>query len=96
MILAKYYFDFSLPVKQTPNQVVTLGCQIVIFSCSSLIVKLKLYHFIALSANICYLYKHRSSQIPDHMHRIKIKTHRGPFQLLTAILDSILNFPLLC
>ena len=60
-------------------------------------VKLKLYHFIALSAQICYLYKHRSNQIRDCMHRIKIKkNHRGPFQLPAAILDSDLNFPFLC
>ena len=57
--MAKYYmyYDFSLPVKQTPHQMVTLGC-LLICSCSYLIVKLKFYHFIALSAKICYLYKH--------------------------------------
>ena len=59
--MAKYYDDFSLPVKQTPHQVVTLGCQLLICSYSYLIVKLKLYHFIALSAKICYLYTHRSN-----------------------------------
>ena len=91
--MAKYYYDFSLPLKQIPHQVVTLGCQILICSCSNLIVKLKLYHFIATSAKICYLYKHRSNQIWDYMHRIKIKDHRGPFQLPAAILGSILNFP---
>ena len=73
--MAKYYYDFSLPVKQTPHQMVTLGYQILICSYSYLIVKLKLYHFIALSAKICYLYKHRSNQIRDCtcMHRIKLK-----------------------
>ena len=87
---------FSLAVKQTPHQVVTLRCQILICTCSFLIVKLKLYHFTALSAKICYLYKHRSNQIWDYMHRIKIKNHRGPFQLPATILDSILNFPFSC
>ena len=82
--MAKYYYDFSLPAKQTPHQVVTRGCQILICTCSYLIVKLKLYHFIALSAKTCYLYKHRSNQIPDYMHKIKIKNHRGPLQLPTA------------
>ena len=71
--MAKYFYDFSLPVKQTPHQVVTLGCQILICTCSYLIVKLKLYHFIALSAKICYLYTHRSNKIWDYMHRLKIK-----------------------
>ena len=65
--MAKYYYDFSLPFKQTPDQVVTLGCPILICSCSYLIVKLKLYHFIALSATIYYLYKHRSNQIRDYI-----------------------------
>ena len=56
---SKDYNDFSLPVKQTPHQVVTLGCPILICSCSYLIVKLKLYHFIALSTTTCYyIYKH--------------------------------------
>ena len=71
--MAKYYYDFSLPVKQTPHQVITLGCQILICTWGCLIAKLKLYHFIALSARICYLYKHRSNQIRDYMHRIKFK-----------------------
>ena len=71
--MAKYYYDFSSPVKQTPHQVVPLGCQILISSSSYLIVKLNLYHFIALSANICYLYKHRSNQTRDYMHKIKKK-----------------------
>ena len=71
--MAKYYYDFSLPVKQTFHQVVILGCQILICSCSYLIVKLKLYHVIVLSAKICYLYKQKSNQIRDSMHRIKIK-----------------------
>ena len=70
--MAEYYYDFLLPVKQTPHQMVTLGCQILICSCSYLIVKLKLCCFIALSAKICYLYKHRSNQIRDYMHRIKL------------------------
>ena len=90
--MAKYYYEFSLPVKQTPHQVVTLGCQILICTCSYLIVKLKLYHFIALSAKMYYLYKHRCNQIRDYMHRIKIKNHRRPFQFPVSILDSILNF----
>ena len=51
--MAKHYYDFSLPVKQSPQQVVNLGCQILIYSCRFLIVTLKLYHFIALSAKIC-------------------------------------------
>ena len=93
--MAEYCYDFSLPVKQTPHQVVTLGCQILICTSSYLIVKLKLYHFIALSAKI-YFYKHRSNKIRDYMHRIKIKNHRGLFQLPAAMLGSILNFPLLC
>ena len=88
--MVRYYYDFSLPVKQTPHQVVTLGCQILICSWSYLIVKLKF--FIAHSAKVCYLYKHRSNQIQDYMHRIKIKNLRGPFQLPAAILDSILIF----
>ena len=54
--MAKYYYDFSLPVKQTLHQAVILGCQILICSCSYLIVKLNLYHFITLSAKIYYLY----------------------------------------
>ena len=65
--MAKNYYDFSLLVKQIPHQVVTLGCKILIYSCSYLIVKLKLYHFIALSAKICYLYKYRSDQIRDYL-----------------------------
>ena len=71
---SKYYNDFLLPVKQTPHQVVTLGCPILICSCSYLIVKLKLYksyHCIALSTTICYVYKHRSNQKRYYMHRIK-------------------------
>ena len=86
----KYYYDFSLPVKQTPHQVVTLGCQILICSCSCLIVKLKLYHFIALSAKICYLYKHRSNQIRDYMHRKKNKKSLRTI----SIADSHLGFHL--
>ena len=36
---SKYYYDFSLPVKQTPHEVVTLGCPIFnmflqLFDCS--------------------------------------------------------------
>ena len=54
--MAKYYYDFSLPAKQTPQQVVTLGSQILICSCSYLIVKLKFHHFIATSAKLL-LYK---------------------------------------
>ena len=71
--IAKYCYDFSLSVKQTPHQVVTLGCQILICSYSYLIVKLKLYHFIAFSVKISYLCKHRSNQIRDYKHRIKNK-----------------------
>ena len=94
--MAKYYHDFSLPAKQTPQQVVILGSQVLICSCNYLIVKLKLYHFIAFSAKIYYLYKHRSNQIRDFMCRVKVKNYSGSFQLPAATLDSILHFPLLC
>ena len=88
------YYDFSLPVKQTSSSSGHPRMLILICSCSYMIVELKLYHFIALSANICYLHKHRRTHIWDYMHKIKIKNHRGPFQLPAAILGSILNFPL--
>ena len=39
--MAKYYNHYSLPVKPTPHQVITQGCQILM--CSCLTVKLKLY-----------------------------------------------------
>ena len=68
--MAKYYYEYSSPVKQT--QVVTLGCQILVRSCSYFDCKIEIISFYDLSAKICYLYKHISNQIRDYMHGIKI------------------------
>ena len=43
--MAKCYYNFSLPVKQTPHQVVTLRCEILICSGSCLIVQLEIISF---------------------------------------------------
>ena len=78
--MAKYYYDLSLPVKQTPHQVVTLGRQILIrlLNWNYIILLLFLQRFVIFTH--IEVIKHGINKSNENIH----KKEEGSYYVVSA------------